>query len=121
MRTAVLADIHGNLPALRAVLTELDAEPVDAIVAAGDVVAGALVREVLELLARQPEPVHWISGSAEHEAVAACDGAATADGRTREGSHLEREALDRRWRDELASWPIALALDGVRFVARDQL
>jgi len=47
MRIAVLADIHGNLPALRAVLRELDAERHDAIVVAGDVVAGPLVRQPL--------------------------------------------------------------------------
>jgi hypothetical protein len=33
MRTAVLADVHGNLPALHVVLT-LDGEPVDTIVVA---------------------------------------------------------------------------------------
>ena len=37
VRIAVLADIHGNLPALRAVLAEIDRDPVDAIVVAGDV------------------------------------------------------------------------------------
>jgi predicted phosphodiesterase len=115
MRIAVLADVHGNLPALRAVLAELDREPVDAIVVAGDVVAGALVREALELLATRPEPVHWISGNAEREAVAAWDGAATADDEPGRAAAWSAKALDRRWRDELASWPIALALDGVRF------
>jgi predicted phosphodiesterase len=40
VRIAVLADIHGNLPALRAVLVEIDRDPVDAIVVAGDAVGG---------------------------------------------------------------------------------
>ena len=40
MRIAVVADIHGNLPALRAVLADIDREAVDAIVVGGDVVAG---------------------------------------------------------------------------------
>jgi predicted phosphodiesterase len=115
VRIAVLADVHGNLPALRAVLAELDREPVDAIVVAGDVVAGALVREALELLATRPEPVHWISGNAEREAVAAWDGAATADDEPGRAAAWSAKALDRPWRDEIASWPIALALDGVRF------
>jgi Calcineurin-like phosphoesterase len=35
VRIAVLADVHGNPPALTAVLPELDREPVDAIVVAG--------------------------------------------------------------------------------------
>jgi putative phosphoesterase len=115
MRIAVLADVHGNLPALRAVLAELDREPVDAIVVAGDVVAGPLVREVLEILATRAEPVHWISGNAEREAVAAWDGAPTADDEPGRAAAWSAKALDRRRRDELAAWPIALALHGVRF------
>jgi predicted phosphodiesterase len=59
MRIAVLADIHGNLPALRAVLAELDREPVDAIVVAGDVAAGPMVREALELSAARAELASW--------------------------------------------------------------
>src|SRR3954447_20382422 len=57
VRVAVLADVHGNLPALRAVLAEVDRAPVEALVVAGDVVAGPLVRESLELVAARPEPV----------------------------------------------------------------
>ena len=41
-RVAVLCDIHGNLPALDAVLAELEAEPPDAVVIGGDVAAGQL-------------------------------------------------------------------------------
>ncbi len=79
VRIAVLADIHGNLPALRAVLDELDREPVDAIVVAGDVVGGPLVRETLELLAARREPTRWVRGNCEREAVAIYDGAPVSD------------------------------------------
>lgn len=78
MRVAVLADVHGNVPALRAVLAELDREGLDGLVVAGDVVAGAYPREALELLAARPEHVVWIRGNAEREAVAAWDGAPTS-------------------------------------------
>ena len=37
---AVLCDIHGNLPALDAVLRELRADPPGAVVIGGDVAAG---------------------------------------------------------------------------------
>jgi predicted phosphodiesterase len=84
-------------------------------VVAGDVVGGARVREVLELLATRPEPVHWISGNSEREAVAAWDGAATADDEPGRAAAWSAKALDRGWRDDLASWPIALRLDGVLF------
>ena len=80
MRVAVLADVHGNLPALRAALAEIDRGPVDAIVVAGDVVGGPLPRECLELLSARPERVHWIRGNSEREAVNVYDGEPRADG-----------------------------------------
>jgi predicted phosphodiesterase len=116
VRIAVLADIHGNLPALRAVLAELDREPADVIVVAGDAVAGPLVRECLELLRDRPEPVHWISGNSERETVNAYDGSPQPDDPDSPAARAARwsaEALDRDWRDRLASWPIAVELDGV--------
>ena len=47
MRVAALYDIHGNLPALEAVLAELDA---DTILVGGDAVLGPMPKETLELL-----------------------------------------------------------------------
>ena len=79
MKIAVLADIHGNLPALRAVLGDVDAAAPDALVVAGDIVAGPLVRECLDAVDRRPEPTYWISGNSERDAVRAFDGAPTAD------------------------------------------
>ena len=115
VRIAVLADIHGNLPALRAVLDELDREPVDAIVVAGDVVGGPLVRETLELLAARREPTRWVRGNCEREAVAVYDGAPVSDDPAGRSAAWSAKALDSRWRDELAAWPISLAFDDVRF------
>ena len=115
MRIAVLADIHGNLPALRAVLRELDGDRHDAIVVAGDVVAGPLVRQPLELLASRPEPVHWLRGNCEREAVAAFDGVTPGDDQAGRDAAWSARALDRRWRDELEGWPVSLSVDGVCF------
>jgi putative phosphoesterase len=115
VRIAVLADIHGNLPALRAVLDELDREPVDAIVVAGDVVGGPLVRETLELLAARREPTRWVRGNCEREAVAVYDGAPVSADPAGRAAAWSAQALDSRWRDELAAWPISLGLDDVRF------
>lgn len=42
MRLAVVSDIHGNLPALEAVLAEIARERVDAVVNLGDIVSGPL-------------------------------------------------------------------------------
>jgi putative phosphoesterase len=49
-RVAVLSDIHGNLPALEAVLADVEREGVDAVVVAGDTVSGPFPAEVLDLL-----------------------------------------------------------------------
>jgi predicted phosphodiesterase len=115
MRTAVLADIHGNAPALRAVLAELDRERPDAIVVLGDVLGGPLVAESLAQLRARPEPLHWIAGNAEREALAASDGEPTEDDEAGRAAAWSARALDRAEREEIAAWPIALALDGVRY------
>lgn len=115
MRIAALADIHGNLPALRAVLAELEREHVDAIVVGGDVVGGPLVRETLELLAARPEPLHWVAGNSERETLAVYDGEPAADDPAGRSATWSAQAIDAGWRAELGSWPISLALDGVCF------
>ena len=51
MRIAVIADIHGNLPALEAVLAEIQRRDVDRTINLGDCVSGPLwPREVCDLL-----------------------------------------------------------------------
>jgi len=40
MRLAVLADVHGNLPALEAVLADLQQHDIDGIIVAGDLIGG---------------------------------------------------------------------------------
>lgn len=52
MRIGLIADVHGNLNALEAVLSELAREPVDGLVCLGDV--PALGPQPLEVLARMP-------------------------------------------------------------------
>lgn len=113
MRIAVLADIHGNLPALRAVLAELDADPVAAIVVAGDQVAGPFARTTLDLLDGRSEPVRFISGNGEREALAADSEAALDPGASGTAVWAARDLGQRR--AALRDWPIRLSLDGVCF------
>jgi len=49
-RVAALYDIHGNLPALEAVLADVDALVVDTIVVGGDVASGPMPVETLDAL-----------------------------------------------------------------------
>src|SRR5437879_2888112 len=65
MRVAALYDIHGNLPALEAVLHEVREAGVDQIVIGGDVVPGPMVRESLSTLLGVEIPIVWILGNCE--------------------------------------------------------
>jgi predicted phosphodiesterase len=52
MRIAIIADVHGNLPALQAVLADIARQGVDGTVNLGDCVSGPLwPRETMDLLA----------------------------------------------------------------------
>jgi putative phosphoesterase len=64
LRVAALYDIHGNLPALDAVLAEVDA---DVIVVGGDTVAGPWPSETLERLRALDGDVRFIRGNADRE------------------------------------------------------
>ena len=64
MRVAALNDIHGNLPALEAVLADVAREGVDVIVCGGDVVGGPFSAEVYDRLAGQSN-VRFLHGNAD--------------------------------------------------------
>ncbi|MGE5136356.1 MAG: metallophosphoesterase family protein [Gemmatimonadota bacterium] len=66
---AVLADIHGVLPALEAVLAEPDVASADRVVLAGDLAAGPQPVATLDLLARLGDRALWIRGNADRELV----------------------------------------------------
>jgi putative phosphoesterase len=74
MSVAVLCDIHGNLPALEAVLAQLRADQPDAVVVGGDIAAGPMPLEVLARLRELPYPVHWLRGNADRALVTCFDG-----------------------------------------------
>jgi putative phosphoesterase len=71
MRIAALYDIHGNLPALQAVLAEVQSERVDRIVIGGDVIPGPMPRECLDLVLTLDAPTRFIIGNGDRESVAA--------------------------------------------------
>jgi predicted phosphodiesterase len=70
-RVAAIYDVHGNLPALEAVLAVLESVNPDLIVVGGDVVAGPMPAEVLDRLAALSESVCFVRGNADREVVAA--------------------------------------------------
>ena len=50
MKVAALYDIHGNLPALEAVLEELEQAHFDLILIGGDIVPGPMPKQTLQRL-----------------------------------------------------------------------
>jgi putative phosphoesterase len=108
MRVAALYDIHGNYPALEAVLAEVEREAVDAIVIGGDIASGPpQPREVIELVRSLPN-VHAIRGNAD---------------RLRDREHAGEEGLG--WLfdqlgDEQVEWlvslPFSVVLDDTLYV-----
>src|SRR5881398_1396106 len=69
-RVAALYDIHGNLPALDAVLADVRAANVDRIVIGGDVLPGPMPRETLDRLLVLDLPVEFIVGNGDREVIA---------------------------------------------------
>jgi putative phosphoesterase len=74
MRIAALYDIHGNLPALEAVLGELESERPDLVLVGGDLVAGPFPAECLDALRALKSRVEFVRGNADREAVAGGEG-----------------------------------------------
>ncbi len=75
MRIAALYDIHGNLPALEAVLTELEREAPDLIVVGGDIASlGPMPRETLDRLLALRDRARFIRGNTDRELVDRYDG-----------------------------------------------
>ena len=74
MRVAALYDIHGNLPTLDAVLTEVEWERPSLIVVGGDVASGPLPRPTVERLMALGPRAHFVRGNADRNLVATLDG-----------------------------------------------
>jgi putative phosphoesterase len=98
VRVAALSDIHGNLPALEAVLVDVDREHVDAVVVAGDTISGPWPDGVFDLLTDVGALV--VSGNVDRLALSG-------------GEHAigdwSAERLGAR-RARVASWPLTVEL-----------
>jgi putative phosphoesterase len=100
VRIAALYDIHANLPALDAVLHELEEAEPDLVVVGGDAVPGPLPREVVGRLTSLGDRVHAIRGNGERETLEADD----------DESRWVRERLTEAQRTALAGWPATWTL-----------
>jgi putative phosphoesterase len=112
-RVAALYDIHGNLPALEAVLAAVDAAGVDAVVVGGDVVPGPMPRETLDRLLDLGAHVHFVRGNTDRLTVDAFDGRplpARLPPPVPEQVAWCAAQLDRAHRDALAALPLTVSL-----------
>ena len=112
MRVAALYDIHGNLPALEAVLHEIRAAHVDRVVVGGDVLPGPMPRESLARLLDLDIPVQFIRGNGDREVIAPSGDVPEA---YRESMRWNADQLRLEDRQRLASWPLTLRvrIDGM--------
>jgi predicted phosphodiesterase len=99
MRVAAISDIHGNLPALEAVLREVEAEGLDVVVSGGDVLWGALQSECLNAL--RAVDARCLAGNCERDVLGAAD----------ESSRWCRERLAQNELELVSSWPSTMELD----------
>jgi predicted phosphodiesterase len=99
VRVAALYDVHGNLPALEAVLAEVGAEGVDAIVVGGDVLWGPLQSECLAAL-RSREAL-FLAGNCERDVLGAVN----------ESSAWCRSQLSSDELEFVSAWPMTVDVD----------
>ena len=112
MRVAALYDIHGNLPALDAVLSEVHALGVDRIVIGGDVVPGPMPRECLERLASLQVPTSYVRGNGDRETLAAARGQVgdAVPEYYRESIAWNGRQLSTGDQDAIDAWPLAIRM-----------
>ncbi len=114
-RVAALYDIHGNLPALEAVLAEVRAAAADRIVAGGDVIVGPMSGQAIACLLDCGIPVSFLVGNCE---VAVLEEAAGPTPRVpdavRPSIRATREQV-RDYLDAMSAWPrtLRVAIDGL--------
>jgi predicted phosphodiesterase len=119
MRVAALYDIHGNLPALRAVLAEAAREGAETFVIGGDVADGPMPFETIEQLVTLGDRARYVRGNTDRAVVEAYD-----QGRTdqrEDGDPAARAvwfaagAISRTQRDFLGGFAptVGLRIDGL--------
>ena len=112
MPVAALYDIHGNLPALEAVLDEIARSSVDSIVVGGDVLPGPMPVECLDRLLNLDTPVRYIHGNGDREVLERLRGRETdaVPAPFRELLRWTAGMLSPAHGEALAAWPSTLRL-----------
>lgn len=107
MRVAALYDVHGNLPALRAVLADERLRSADGVVVGGDLVAGPCPSECLALLEELELPVWFVRGNGDREVARASAG----QGHAPDAARFARLRLSSAELRRVAAWPLTVRLE----------
>jgi diadenosine tetraphosphatase ApaH/serine/threonine PP2A family protein phosphatase len=112
-RVAALYDIHGNLPALAAVLADVRRERVDLIVVGGDVLPGPMPQETMARLLALDTPVQFIHGNGDRVVLAQLTGGSIDEVPEpyRESIRWTAGRLDPECQRALASWPPTVSIE----------
>jgi len=113
MRVAAIYDIHGNLPALEAVLQDIRQARADQVVVGGDVLPGPMPRETLDYLLQLDLTVRFIQGNGEVAVVEQMAGREpiAVPPPYRPIIQWTAEQLHREHERALAGWPKTLRLE----------
>ena len=112
MRLAALYDIHGNLPALEAVVEDIRRTGVDEILVGGDVFPGPMATEALALLEGLTVPTHFIKGNGDRVVLAAKAGTDISEvpAAYRDVIEWGAEGMDEDTARKVAAWQPSLRL-----------
>jgi predicted phosphodiesterase len=102
MTVAVLCDVHGNLPALEAVLADPRFAGAEQVVVGGDLVAGPMPRECLDRLLELGDRALFLRGNADRF---------VAERSPEHGASWCADELGEARLAHVAAWPLTVELD----------
>jgi diadenosine tetraphosphatase ApaH/serine/threonine PP2A family protein phosphatase len=113
MRVAAVYDIHGNLPALEALLPEIRATGVDLIVVGGDVLPGPMPVESLDRLLNLKSPMKFICGNGEAAVLDQLGGTESSapPEQVREIIRWTAQQLSAEHQRVISNWPATLRIE----------
>lgn len=109
MRVAALYDVHGNLPALEAVLADPRCVAADVVVSGGDLVAGPFPAECVDRLEALGGRVRFLTGNGDREVVSPTD-----EQWSRDVGAWAAERLRPGMAERVRSWPATVELEVAR-------
>lgn len=117
MKIAIISDIHGNLPAFKAVVEDIKKEKVDYVIGLGDIVFGGLYPQECYDLLKSLTPICLIKGNTDQnlEELSSFIPKNQAENRLYEMIKFTKYKLTDEAIKDIESWPIYKKFDIDRF------